>query len=55
MAIYVLRGSIWYVAQLLSKMTIHLDKVRKGKESFLNTCSDITVVFVLCWTVSCFV
>lgn len=23
MAIYVLRGSIWYVVQLLSKMTIH--------------------------------
>lgn len=49
MAIYVLRGSIWYVVQLLSKMTIHLDKVRKGKESFLNT---YAVVFFLCWTVS---
>lgn len=35
MAIYVLRGSIWYV--VLFKMTIHLEKVRKGKESLLYT------------------
>lgn len=31
MAIYVLRGSIWYVVQLLSKMTIHLDHARKAQ------------------------
>lgn len=34
MAIYVLRGSIWYVVPLT--MIIHPDNARKGQDYFLN-------------------